>query len=493
VGARKECEGNKMAIDESSPDLVRASAGGSGDTDELRDLLVGYASALETINDSPAILRTELERPRLLRWLRVPAAPRGLVRALFLHHLSRCVTALKCSVVRRAALDDDAAGPKRDLEMLERFEQSLPTTLRPALIWPLGLLGVLLVAYCLANFFRAGYSGMLGDLTTAAVNLNRTAAIAAFASAHRRAQVSGSPAMQSEMESYAGAAMIVSWSAVLVIVALLPAFAVKRQLLAQLSGLESRGFAALGARPVHDVELDLVAYFLQLPTVALTGVYAFMVVPKGTAAQVFFCALGVILLALTVLAGVELRARYATRRAGAQRRHGRTTRLSLRSASVLSLGILLALVGSGVENPGPKFFQTQVGNEGRFEAVNFSVTAIEPNAACHDPHRPLKPGQQFLRFDLEVWSTVDQFVDSGIASGLSLRHWNVANSHSVLEEEPLYMHTKCGDGTEAVSQPIIPGSHTKTVVVIDAPKPAAFLQLDVPNYAVWRWPIPAVW
>jgi len=473
-----------MTIDESSPDhLARASAGVSGGTDELRALLVGYASALETINDAPAILLAKLEGPRLLRWLRVPA-PRGLVRTLLVRHLSRCVSALKCSVGSRAALGGDAAGPKRDLEMLERFEQSLPTRLRLALIWPLGLLGVLLVAYILANFFKAGYSTLLGDLTTAAVNLNRTAAIAAFAGAHRRAQVSGNP----EAGLYAGAAMVVTWSAVLVIVALLPAFAVKRQLLARWAGLESCAFAAFGARPVHDVELDLIAYFLQLPTVALFGIVALL---YHGAAQVAFWALGGILVALTVLAGVELRARYATRRAGTQRRHGRITRLSLRLVSVLSLVILVAAGSYGHENTDPKLYTMLVGDRGWFEGVNFRVTAIEPNAACHDPYRALKPGQQFLRFDLEVWSTVDQFVDPGIASGLSLRHWSVANSHRVLEKDPLYMYTKCGDGTEAISQPIIPGNHTKTVVVISAPKPAAFLQLDVPTYyGVWRWHIP---
>jgi hypothetical protein len=154
-----------MAIDESLPDRAPESAQVSTGTDELRALLVGYAGALETINDGPAILWTKLKGPRLLRWLRVPA-PRGLVRTLLVRHLSRCVSALKCSVARRAALGDDAAGPKRDLEMLEEFEQSVPPKLRLALIWPLGLLGVLLVAYSLATFSRARFSQLLGDLRT---------------------------------------------------------------------------------------------------------------------------------------------------------------------------------------------------------------------------------------------------------------------------------------------------------------------------------------
>ncbi|MGB7871598.1 MAG: hypothetical protein WBM01_25615 [Mycobacterium sp.] len=476
-----------MAIDEASPDRTRDSDEVLGGTDQLRALLVGYAGALETINDAPAILWTKLEGPRLLRWLRVPA-PRGLVRTLLVRHFSRCVSALKCGVAGRAALGDDAAGPKRDLEMLERFEQSLPTRLRLALIWPLGLLGVLLLAFSLANFSGLGFRKLLGDLTTAAVNLNRTAAIAAFQSAHRYALVNHMP----EAKFFAEAAMIVAWSAALVIVPLLPAFAAKRQLLAPLAGLEARGFAALGARTVHDVQLDLIGYLLLLPAVALLGIFAILVDFGTPTVNAYSRAFGAVLIALTILAGVELLARYAERRAGAQRRHGRITRLSLRLVSVLSLVFLVALMGFGRfghEKFGPDVYVKRVREYSWFNEVSFMVTAIMPNAACHDPYRPLEPGQQFLRFDLEVWSTVDQFVDPAIASGLSLRHWSVEGSDFL--DRDLYMYTKCGDGTEAISQPIIPGTHTKTVVVVNAPKSAAFLQLDRPSYyGLWRWPIP---
>lgn len=474
-----------MAIEDPSPALDNERPEVSGGTEQLRALLVGCAGALETINDAPAILWTKLEGPRLLRWLRVPA-PRGLVRTLLVRHLSRCVSALKCGVAGRVALGDDAAGPKRDLEMLERFEQSLPTRLRLAVIWPLGLLGVLLVAFGLANFSGLGFRKLLGDLTTAAVNLNRTAAIAAFQSAHRYALVNHMP----QAKFFAEAAMIVAWSAALVIAPLLPAFAAKRQLLAPLAGLEARGFAALGARTVHDVQLDLIAYLLLLPAVALLGIFAILVDFGTPTVNAYSRAFGAFLIALTILAGVGLLARYAERRAGAQRRHGRITRLSLRLVSVLSLGFLVAVMGFGHEKFGPDVYPKQVRQHAWFEEVNFMVTAIMPNAACHDPYRPLRPGEQFLRFDLEVWSTVDQFVDPAIASGLSLRHWSVESNQGDLEKD-LYMYTKCGDGTEAISQPIIPGTHTKTVVVINAPKSAMFLQLERPTYyGVWVWSIP---
>jgi hypothetical protein len=198
-------------------------------------------------------------------------------------------------------------------------------------------------------------------------------------------------------------------------------------------------------------------------------------------------------IASTILAGVELFARSAARRAGAERRHGRITRLSFRLVSVLYLGLLVTIVATAGENTKPAVTSMKVGSLGFVEEVNFRLTAIVPNAACHDPYRQRRPGEQFLRFDLEVWSTVDQFVDPATASGLSLRHWSVDSSHAFFETDPLYMYSKCGDGTEAISQPIIPGTHTETVVVINAPKSAAFLQLDIPTFnGVLRWPIPPV-
>ncbi|OBF10183.1 hypothetical protein A5730_07530 [Mycobacterium sp. ACS4054] len=393
-------------------------------------------------------------------------------------------------MARRIALGGEAPGPKCDHEMLDRFEQSLPTKLRLAVIWPMALLGVLLIAYCLANFFRARYSKLLGDLTTAAVSLDRKAAVVAFTDSYRRAAVSG---FRVEAFSYAGATIFVAWSAMLMIIALLPAFAIKRKLFAEVMPLEKSGFAALGVCPVHDTELDLLAYALQVFTVALIGAFA-VLLPEGNPSQVAVeRAFGGLLIVVTVLAIVELRSRFAARRAGFERRHGRLSRLSLRLVTAVSIFILVELVVVG--RPAitkPAVYAMQVGDQrGWFREVSFRVTAIKPDAPCQDPYRPLKQDQQFLRFDLETWSTVDQFVDPGIVSGLNLRHWSVANSRGKLQTN-LYMYAKCGDGTEPISQPITPGAHTRTVVVVNAPKPAKFLQLYIPNYyGIWRWPIPA--
>jgi hypothetical protein len=94
-----------------------------------------------------------------------------------------------------------------------------------------------------------------------------------------------------------------------------------------------------------------------------------------------------------------------------------------------------------------------------------------------------------LRFDLDVWPGVDEFSDPELANALTLSHWGVEtkNGH---QYKNIYIYTKCGDGTEAISQPIAPGTHTKPVLVISAPKQAAVLQLDIPNNGVWRWHVP---
>jgi hypothetical protein len=420
-----------------------------------------------------------------MRWVRVPA-PSALVSALVVRHVSRCISALKRSAGSRAALADDAPGPQRDLKMLEHFEQSLPTGLRLALIWPLALLGTLLVAYIIANFvMRAVQSKLLGDLTTAAVDLNRQEAIDAFKNERL------------PLGSYTLAAMIIAWSVTLIIVPLLPAFSVKRRLLTQLAGLEEHGFAALGTRRVYDLELDLVAQLMLVAPVALLGIAMLALPPPLPTVGV-----GVIQIAVAVLACVELRARYGVRRGGTTRGHGHLSRLRQLAAWVVSIGrprlslVLAWLLSIGwfifgathAEGEAP-LAEKQVGEKVGGRELTFTVTAIQHNAACADPYRPLKAGQQFLRFDLDVSSTVDRFSNPEVANALSLRHWGVEGSDGVLEKD-LYMYTKCGDGTEAISQPIVPGAHTKTVVVINAPKPAAFLQLDIPNYRVLRWRVP---
>jgi hypothetical protein len=306
-----------MAVDDLSP------VGVSGGTEELRALLVGYAGVLERIDGAPPVLWAGLERPRILRWLRFPA-PRALVSVLLVRHVSRCISALKRGAARWGALADDAPGPVRDLKMLKQFKQSLPTGVRLAVIAPLAGLGILFVAFIVANLVIKSHSGkLLADLTTAAFTLDRGAALAAFEKDR------GEPLM------YLGATGIMAQSAILVIALLLPAFSVKRRLLRSLTGLEARGFAALGCRRIQDLELDLVAQLLLVIPVAYVGLVflycgAFGFSSKGVHERGVFqdpwslislilVQIGGLIVLLVGLAGVELFDRYAVRRTNTAR------------------------------------------------------------------------------------------------------------------------------------------------------------------------------
>ena len=231
--------------------------------------------------------------------------------------MSVAAEALRRRCCARVAL---AAGePQRDLAMLEHFERSLPAAVRPRIFAPLGLLGTLLVAYVLANFVvQAASAKLLGDLTTATVDLDRSAAIEAF----ERSNL--------EAEFLFGATILIAWSVVIMILPLPPSFSVRRRLLDEqvgLMGLEARVFAALGARRVHDLELDLVAQALIVGAICVLAAG----VPVGelgdpvderdvTGAWIF----GAILLALSVVAGAGLLRRYRLRRQGSGASAGRT-------------------------------------------------------------------------------------------------------------------------------------------------------------------------
>ena len=73
-----------------------------------------------------------------------------------------------------------------------------------------------------------------------------------------------------------------------------------------------------------------------------------------------------------------------------------------------------------------------------------------------------------------------------MAYALSLSSWGVICTDGILDQD-LEIHTQCGDGSAAISTAIIPGTHTKTTVVVTAPTPAAFLRLDNPGLGGWQW------
>jgi hypothetical protein len=119
--------------------------------------------------------------------------------------------------------------------------------------------------------------------------------------------------------------------------------------------------------------------------------------------------------------------------------------------------------------------------------VDFTVTAIQPNAPCPGPFAPAGPDEQYLRFDLTATSTVDRF-RYGDGMGLMLSNWGVETADGLFVQD-LKINTECGKGSAGISRPIVPGTRTETSVVVTAPKSAKVLRLDWAETS-WKWQIP---
>ena len=329
-----------MAVDGLAPTTKDQSTKVAGGTEELHALLCSYSDILARIDKSPGMLWAPTDRSRNPRWWRFPA-PRALVRTLLARRISRCVCALRRHAARRVALTNEAPAPLRDLNMLERFEQSLPPGPRLSLIAPIALLGTMLIAFLFAFGLGSSLKTLLGGLTTAAVDLDRGKALDAFKNDHIQPHL------------YAGVALYITWSVVLVIALLLPAFAVKRQMLQGAQDIEARVFAAFDCSRVNDFEPGLFAQVLLTAQVAVIGAGMVVFAPAMMHdlmqdaplpgfmyffVLTIFYLMGVGLLCLTAAAAVELRSRYAQRRAGAARQH-----VGLRIITAVSLWLVVVI------------------------------------------------------------------------------------------------------------------------------------------------------
>lgn len=301
---------------------VHETADGSGGAPELRNLLKCYARLLERMDGLSVVV-----------WRSGFPAPRALVRTLALRHVIRSVAALKRGACRQVAIADDPAAASRNLKIIEHFEQSLSKAPRLAAIATMALIGTLLVAYVLGHYWmQTPSSQLLGDLTSAAFELDRSAALDAFKKHH----LPGS--------FYVGGAVVIVWSVALVTLPLLPAFSVKRQLLQAFSGAEARGFAALGARRVYDAELDLLAQLLLVALVAVFGINGAIYNARlpGDGVAVILGTIDLVSFGLAALATAELYGRYTLRRgASANPWDGAWTRFTVRLVCGWSLVILL--------------------------------------------------------------------------------------------------------------------------------------------------------
>jgi hypothetical protein len=476
-----------------------------GVTPELRILLSEYSDALDGINKARLFTGVRFDSGWVPRKLSTFPALRYFASALFVRYLYRSADALKSGVMKcavRGSSDENTD----DLAMLENFERSLPPRVKLALVLPVISLAVLFFAYVLTWLCHAGYRNLFADLATAAITVNRAAAVAAFTSAHRLAT------LQHPLEGYffAGAAMIVTWSAILAILPLLPAFYLVRRKLKELAEVEASGYKAVQALPVYATELDLLVRLLLISAVALLAVAAVtQVLTQRSAtdlAVTVSVAIAVIATALTILAGIELASRYRERHDKGPGCRSVATRVSFATVATLSSGLFFALpLWEAYHNKEFTTWERNVvptsphparpgdrddGARGWLtDQVSFLMTNIKPNTQC--PESPGVPmdNQQYLQFDIEMWSDVDQFANQFAAYALTLPHWSVRDSHGNLTGS-LYLHAQCSHGTDGISKPISPGTHTFSSVVVSAPKDAVCLQLDVPSYrGRWGWKI----
>jgi hypothetical protein len=297
----------------------------------LRALLASYSALLDRVDGAHAVMWARRSFP----------APRSLVRLLVVRYVGRRVQALRRRSCARAAIAAPGPDPPDELTRLEHFERSLPSMPGMKLLAPLGLLGILLISYVFANHVVNAHSAeLLGDLTTAAVELDRSAAIDAF----DRSELA--------VQHFVGAALFLTWSTVVLIIPVLPAFSVRRRLLGEQAGIEqqeSRAFAALGARRVYDVELDLLVQLMLVGALWVWGVVgvSLPVTDPDEPDLVFLLSLGAFVVALTSVAGAELLRRYGRRRRGDPARGSRLTRVALRTVWVLYGFVILAFIFGG--------------------------------------------------------------------------------------------------------------------------------------------------
>jgi hypothetical protein len=118
--------------------------------------------------------------------------------------------------------------------------------------------------------------------------------------------------------------------------------------------------------------------------------------------------------------------------------------------------------------------------------LNFTVTAIQQGAPCDAAERP-GADQQFLRFDIEAFSSNKTFEFPDSADALLLRNWSVDGADGTLGD--LLAYPECGDGTAPISEPVAAGARVHARVVVRASKPAEKLRLSWLELR-WEWPVP---
>jgi hypothetical protein len=282
----------------------------------VRVLLGRYQQALDRVEEGGHVLWARVGRRRFTRWVRVPA-PRSAVILLLTVHVRTRVRLLERRGNARAALVKDSEAARRDVESLSHFGVSLRRTPGAKLAAPLALAGVLLAAFALSNGLFHGFSQthFLGKLTEATVTLDRGDIVDAVVKSHLDAS------------DLLGTMTIVLWSLALVMLPLVPAARMARQVLTDQPGLrpaEAAGFAVLRARRPTELELGLLAeacLAASMLTLTASGLLAYAADPGPVTAGAWGVAAWC--MSVAALSGLGLRARLAGRRPNWLLRTGR--------------------------------------------------------------------------------------------------------------------------------------------------------------------------
>ncbi len=120
--------------------------------------------------------------------------------------------------------------------------------------------------------------------------------------------------------------------------------------------------------------------------------------------------------------------------------------------------------------------------------LNFNVTAIQQDARCSASADRPGPGQQFLRFDIEAFSSNETFEFQDSADALLVQNWSVDGADGGSFHD-LTDYPECGTGAVPFTGRLAPGEHARATVVVRAPKPATALRFSW-QALMWEWPIP---
>ena len=119
--------------------------------------------------------------------------------------------------------------------------------------------------------------------------------------------------------------------------------------------------------------------------------------------------------------------------------------------------------------------------------LNFTVTAIQQSAPYDAAAEPVGPDQQFLRFDIDAFSSNETFEFPDSADALLLKNWSIDGAGGSAHD--LVAYPECGGGTAPIGEPVAPGTHARARAVLRAPKPAKTLRLSWLELK-WEWAVP---